>query len=98
MICMMRTPSLAVPVDRSTLTPLGIEALTPTMGASTRRLRSAARLASSSDWKMLDPQLPKSQWYHTSAPWIGFRIVRQREIPSAEEMLRIWNNGVALDY
>ncbi len=65
---------------------------------SPERLRSAARLASSSDWKMLDPQLPKSQWYHTSAPWIGFRIVRQREIPSAEEMLRIWNNGVALDY
>jgi formylglycine-generating enzyme required for sulfatase activity len=65
---------------------------------SPERLRSAARLASSADWKMLDPQLPKSQWYHTSAPWIGFRVVRQREIPSAEELYRIWNNGVALDY
>jgi len=62
------------------------------------KLRSAARLGSSADWKMLDPQLPKSQWYHTSAPWIGFRVVRQLEIPSAEEMYRIWNNGVALDY
>lgn len=65
---------------------------------SPERLRSAARLGSSADWKMLDPQLPKSQWYHTSAPWIGFRVVRQLEIPSAEEMYRIWNNGVALDY
>jgi formylglycine-generating enzyme required for sulfatase activity len=60
-------------------------------------LRSAARRASSPDWKMLDPQLPKSVWYHTSAPWIGFRVVRPAEIPSAEEMYRLWNNGVALD-
>ncbi|MBC7367123.1 MAG: formylglycine-generating enzyme family protein [Undibacterium sp.] len=60
-------------------------------------LRSAARRGSSPDWKMLDPQLPKSIWYHTSAPWIGFRVVRQLEIPSAEEMYRLWNNGVALD-
>jgi len=59
------------------------------------RLRSAARLASHPDWKDLDPQLPKSIWYHTSAPWIGFRVVRQREIPSAAELYRIWNNGVA---
>lgn len=65
---------------------------------SPEALRSAARVASSPDWKMLDPQLPKSRWYHTSAPWIGFRIVRQLDIPSAEEMYRIWNNGVSLDY
>ena len=61
-------------------------------------LRSAARRGSSPDWKMLDPQLPKSVWYHTSAPWIGFRVVRPTEIPSTEEMYRIWNNGVALDH
>lgn len=60
-------------------------------------LRSAARRGSSPDWKMLDPQLPKSIWYHTSAPWIGFRVVRPVELPSAEEMARSWNNGVALD-
>lgn len=40
------------------------------------RLRSAARLGSSADWKMRDPQLPKSKWYHTDAPFLGFRIVR----------------------
>jgi hypothetical protein len=56
-----------------------------------------ARRGSSPDWKMLDPQLPKSVWYHTSAPWIGFRVVRPAEVPSAEELYRIWNNGVALD-
>ena len=61
------------------------------------KLRSAAREKSSADWKDLDPQLPKSVWYHTSAPWIGFRVVRPRDIPSAEEMYRVWNNGVAVD-
>ena len=60
-------------------------------------LRSAARRGSSPDWKMLDPQLPKSVWYHTSAPWIGFRVVRPLEIPSVEELYLIWNNCVALD-
>src|SRR5690606_32864467 len=64
---------------------------------SPEQLRSAARRGSDPDWKMLDPQLPKSVWYHTSVPWVGFRIVRPVEIPSAEEMYRYWNNGVAED-
>lgn len=56
-------------------------------------LRSAARLASTKDWKAADPQVPKSQWYFTNAPWIGFRIVRPLKTPSAEEMHRYWNMG-----
>lgn len=55
------------------------------------RLRSAARRASSPDWKMMDPQLPQSVWYHTNALWLGFRLVRPREIPSPEEMYEYWN-------
>ncbi len=61
------------------------------------KLRSAARLGSSSDWKKDDPGLPKSVWYLTNAPWVGFRLVRPREIPPVEEMYRCWNNGVAMD-
>jgi formylglycine-generating enzyme required for sulfatase activity len=61
------------------------------------RLRSAARSGSSPEWKKDDPGLPKSVWYLTNAPWVGFRIVRPVAIPSAEEMYRYWNNGVALD-
>jgi len=61
------------------------------------RLRSAARLGSSPEWKKDDPGLPKSVWYLTNAPWVGFRVVRQREIPSAEELYRYWNSGVAMD-
>lgn len=57
------------------------------------RLRSAARLGSEAAWQEQDPQLPKSQWYLTDAPWVGFRIVRPREIPTVEEMHFYWNSS-----
>ncbi len=56
-------------------------------------LRSAARLVSDPMWKILDPQRPQSIWYHTSARWLGFRIVRPAKIPSVEEMHLLWNTG-----
>jgi formylglycine-generating enzyme required for sulfatase activity len=40
------------------------------------RCRSAARRASEEDWSMLDPQQPKSVWWHTNAIMIGFRVIR----------------------
>ncbi|WP_193212038.1 formylglycine-generating enzyme family protein [Luteolibacter marinus] len=55
------------------------------------RLRSAARLGSDPAWKMIDPQLPKSLWYFTNAPWLGFRVVRPLKTPPVEEMHRYWN-------
>jgi formylglycine-generating enzyme required for sulfatase activity len=55
------------------------------------------RVPSDPSWKRQDPQLPKSIWYMTDAQWLGFRLVRPARLPSAEEMYRAWNNGVALD-
>jgi formylglycine-generating enzyme required for sulfatase activity len=57
-------------------------------------LRCGARLASDASWKMQDPQLPKSIWYHTDAQFLGFRLVRPLKIPKAEQMYQYWNNGV----
>jgi formylglycine-generating enzyme required for sulfatase activity len=42
-------------------------------------LRSAARRGSEEDWSMLDPQQPKSIWWHTNATFVGFRVVRALE-------------------
>lgn len=42
-------------------------------------LRSAARRTSEEDWSMLDPQQPKSIWWHTNATFVGFRVVRPAE-------------------
>jgi formylglycine-generating enzyme required for sulfatase activity len=73
----------------------GVPALSPVLIPSERRyphavrggswddeapmLRSAARRASEEDWSMLDPQQPKSIWWHTNATLVGFRIVRPLE-------------------
>ncbi len=57
------------------------------------QLRSAARRGSDESWKQQDPQLPKSLWYHTNAPWLGFRIVRPVQVPTAEEMYFYWNSA-----
>jgi formylglycine-generating enzyme required for sulfatase activity len=56
-------------------------------------LRSAIRRGSDPDWKVQDPQLPKSIWYHTDAQWLGFRLVRPLEIPTVEEMDFYWNSA-----
>ena len=56
-------------------------------------LRCGSRRASSEDWKMQDPQLPKSVWYHTDAQWLGFRLVRPARLPSAEHMYEYWNSA-----
>lgn len=56
-------------------------------------LRSARRIASNESWKVQDPQLPKSIWYHTDAQWLGFRLVRPLEIPDADKMNLLWNLG-----
>ena len=56
-------------------------------------LRSARRIASNENWKVQDPQLPKSIWYHTDALWLGFRIIRPLQVPEVEQMNLLWNLG-----
>ncbi|MDP7062422.1 MAG: formylglycine-generating enzyme family protein [Planctomycetota bacterium] len=59
-----------------------------------KMLRSAARHVSKDAWKDQDPQLPKSIWYLTSAPWVGFRVVRPFVEPSAEAQERSWETQI----
>lgn len=47
--------------------------------------RSAARMHSTYDWKMQDPQIPQSIWYVTDAPFVGFRVIRPLRLPTEEE-------------
>ena len=48
-------------------------------------VRDAARLKSNPVWNARDPQIPRSKWWNTDAPFIGFRIVRPYKQPTAEE-------------
>ena len=56
-------------------------------------LRSAHRVKSDPIWKVQDPQLPKSRWYHTDALFLGFRLVRPLAVPSDEEKQRLKGKG-----
>ncbi len=55
------------------------------------QLRSAARRGSSKKWKRRDPQIPQSKWWHTDAPFVGFRVVRPVETPTAATQKKYWN-------
>ncbi len=57
-------------------------------------LRSAARRGSDPSWKMRDPQLPKSVWWFSDAPWVGIRLVRPLEVPGPEKLQQVWTSGV----
>ena len=53
-------------------------------------LRSAKRWISEPEWKIQDPQLPKSVWYHTDAIFVGMRLVRMSKIPPLSELHKYW--------
>ncbi len=53
--------------------------------APVEELRSSSRLASHPDWKIQDPQIPQSRWYHTDATFVGFRVIRPLRAPTAAE-------------
>lgn len=56
--------------------------------------RCAVRKGSKSRWKMKDPQIPKSNWWHTNIFYVGFRVVRPREQPSPEEISQYWLEAI----
>lgn len=57
-------------------------------------LRSSARQGSSAEWKRIDPQIPKSRWWFTNAPNVGFRIIRPKNIPPKEEIEAYWLTAI----
>lgn len=60
------------------------------------KLRCASRIPSNPEkWKQRDPQIPKSFWWNTDSPFVGFRVVRSFKEMSQEEIDRFW--GLNLD-
>ena len=46
----------------------------------------AYRQKSSIKWQQRDPQIPKSLWWNTDSPFVGFRLVKPAKQPSHEEI------------
>lgn len=53
--------------------------------------RSARRLKSESKWAEQDPQYPKSVWWLTDAPFVGFRIVRPLVPPKTDDEAKLYD-------
>lgn len=49
------------------------------------------RIESSRRWKERDPQIPKSFWWNTDSPFVGFRLVKPHKQPTAEEQAEFWS-------
>lgn len=58
-------------------------------------LRSASRLMSDRDWQKRDPQIPKSFWWNTDAPFLGLRVVRPAKEMTKEDVEEFFS--MALD-
>jgi formylglycine-generating enzyme required for sulfatase activity len=59
-------------------------------GEAEASLRCGARLESTTDWKRRDPQIPKSFWWNTDSPFVGFRIMAPESAPTEEEQALFW--------
>ena len=49
-----------------------------------------ARKKSHPNWKRIDPQLPKSRWWHTNAPFVGIRVLRPYKTPHRKDIKKYW--------
>ncbi len=57
-------------------------------------LRCGARLRSDLDWKRRDPQIPRSMWWNTDSPFVGFRIMRPVIQPTPQEQREFWSTAL----
>jgi len=55
------------------------------------QLRCAARQPEMGAWKRRDPQIPKSAWWNTDAPHVGFRLVSPAREITPDEIRAYWN-------
>jgi len=54
------------------------------------RMRCAERLPELAAWKRRDPQIPKSRWWNTDSPHVGFRLVSPAHDFTLEEIRSYW--------
>ena len=57
---------------------------------SAEDIRCTKRRGSDRRYSRGDPQIPKSAWWHTDAPFVGIRLVRPKEAPPLEELEEFW--------
>jgi len=54
-------------------------------------VRCSRRVKSNMRWKRRDPQIPKSFWWNTDSPFVGFRLVAPVHPPAPREQKAFWS-------
>lgn len=57
-------------------------------------MQKNARLKSEARWQIRDPQIPKSIWWNTDSPFVGFRLVRPLKPMTAAEVEAFFNEAI----
>ncbi len=52
------------------------------------------RIKSVTDWQWRDPQIPKSIWWNTDSPFVGFRLLKPDPQPSKQEIEAFFNKAL----
>ncbi|MEY2949673.1 MAG: formylglycine-generating enzyme family protein [Saprospiraceae bacterium] len=52
------------------------------------------KIASTAQWQKRDPQIPKSKWWNTDAPFVGFRLVRPIVQPDAQSVATFFEKAL----
>lgn len=58
------------------------------------RLSPSYRLKSVAKWQVRDPQIPKSKWWNTDSPYVGFRVVSPVQQPSPSEVEEYFKKAI----
>lgn len=66
--------------------------------SSPEEMTSSKRAASTAEWKRIDPQIPKSQWWFPEAPFLGMRVVRPLNPPGNEYIEKYYGTEPMEDY
>lgn len=53
------------------------------------------KIASTAQWQKRDPQIPKSKWWNTDAPFVGFRLVSPVIQPDAQSVAAFFEKALA---
>ena len=60
----------------------------------TKNLNAFARFKSDKEWQERDPQIPKSKWWLTDGPFVGFRIVKPETNMTHKEILAFYDEAL----
>ena len=85
------------PVDNPWLEPTRKHSRTVKGGSyrsAAEECTCTARLRSSPRWQRRDPQVPKSRWWNTDAPFVGFRLVSPVQQPSEAEVMAFFAKAI----